>query len=355
MRWIARRYYFGQNVDALISAGAVPLTLDAEQLKFFEREGYLVVPDAFDSVDLEPAITEITSVIHERSTQAVARGDLSQTYAHEPFETRLWKIHQEYEDIYWSLLGRTLEAHGIFPLIANGALLDLAEAIVGPEIIASAVYVLRPKLPGHWHGEVPWHQDSGYFEPVCDRGLILTVWVPFVDATIEWGCLEMMPRSHTGGVVRHRQLAPGGGAPEIRVPGRIPSDGYLQIADEDLPGDQVVPVPVNRGGVVLLTNRTAHRSTPNHSDIVRWSIDIRYQSTDLPTNYPLPSQRGDGVGMSNTTMSAERQALSCYPPEPDFLVRSRSRPASVVDTWEAFDAHRRTHQPLARTVRWEDA
>ncbi len=334
-------------------SGVVSLTLDAEQLALFEREGYLVVPNAFDPVGLQPAITEITSVIHERALEAVARGDLSQTYVDEPFETRLWKIHQEYEDLYWSLLGRTLEARGIFPLITNSALLDLAEAIVGPEIIASAVYVLRPKLPGHWHGEVPWHQDSGYFESVCDRDLILTVWVPFVDATIERGCLEVMPRSHTSGVVRHRQLPAGGGAPEMRVPGRTPSNGYLEIADADLPGDRVVPVPVNRGGVVLLTNRTAHRSTPNHSDIVRWSIDIRYQSTKLPTNYPLPTQRGDGRHAKN--MSTEKQALSCYPPEPDFLVRSRSRPASVVGTWEAFHAHRRTHEPTASTVRWEDA
>ena len=331
------------------------MTLDAEQLDFFEREGYLVVPNAFDPVGLQPAITEITSVIHERATEAVVRGDLSHPYEDEPFETRLWKIHQECEYLYWSLLGRTLEARGIFPLITNSALLDLAEAIVGPEIIASAVYVLRPKLPGHWHGEVPWHQDSGYFEPVCDRDLILTVWVPFVDATIERGCLEVMPRSHTGGVVRHRQLPSGGGAPEIRVPGRNPSAGYLEIADADLPGDKVVPVPVNRGGVVLLTNRTAHRSTPNHSDIVRWSIDIRYQSTNLPTNYPLPTRRGDGIGRNATNRSTEKQALSCYPPEPDFLVRSRSRPASVVGTWEAFHAHRRTHEPAASTARWEDA
>jgi ectoine hydroxylase-related dioxygenase (phytanoyl-CoA dioxygenase family) len=172
-----------------------------------------------------------------------------------------------------------------------------------------------------------------------------------------------MPRSHTGGVVRHRQLPPGGGAPEIRVPGRNPSNGYLEnpsngyleIADADLPGDKAVPVSVDRGGVVLLTNRTAHRSTPNHSDIVRWSMDIRYQSTNLPTNYPMPTRRVDGIGRNATNMSTEKQALSCYPPEPDFLVRSRSRPASVVGTWEAFHAHRRTHEPAASTARWEDA
>ena len=217
----------------------------------------------------------------------MARGDLSHTYADEPFETRLWKIHQEYEDLYWSVIYGQLQGHGIFALVSNEELLDLAESIVGPEIIGSAVYRLRPKLPGHWHGEVPWHQDSGYFEPVCDNELILTVWVPFVDATVERGCLEVMPGVHTGGVVRHTQL-------EAGEEGRR---AYLEILENDLPGGRVVATPVDRGGVVLLTNRTPHRSTPNRSDVIRWSIDIRYQSADLPTNFPAAGNGSERLGL----------------------------------------------------------
>ena len=124
------------------------MKLTETDVEFFTREGYLVVPKAFDPIGLQPAIDEITAVIDDRATQAVTRGELSQTYADEPFETRLWKIHQEHEDLYWSLLGRSLEAQGVFPLLTNPGLLDIAESIVGPEIIASAVYVLRPKLQG---------------------------------------------------------------------------------------------------------------------------------------------------------------------------------------------------------------
>ena len=331
------------------------MKLTETDVEFFTREGYLVVPKAFDPIGLQPAIDEITAVIDDRATQAVTRGELSQTYADEPFETRLWKIHQEHEDLYWSLLGRSLEAQGVFPLLTNPGLLDIAESIVGPEIIASAVYVLRPKLPGHWHGEVPWHQDSGYFEPVCDKSLILTVWVPFVDATVERGCLEVMPRSHTGGIVRHRELPAGGTAPELNVPGRTPSRGYLEISEDDLPGERIVPVPINRGGVVLLTNRTAHRSTPNLSDVVRWSIDIRYQSPDLPTNFPLSSPSDETHNNGTPAENSERSGLSCYPPEPDFLVRSRLRPERVISTWAAFDQHRRTHEPAQSTTRWQPA
>ena len=239
-----------------------------------------------------------------------------------------------------------LQGHGIFALVSNEELLDLAESVVGPEIIGSAVYRLRPKLPGHWHGEVPWHQDSGYFEPVCDDELILTVWVPFVDATVERGCLEVMPGVHKSGVVRHTQLAPG-------EEGRR---SYLEILEEDLPGERVVATPVDRGGVVMLTNRTPHRSTPNRSDVIRWSIDIRYQSADLPTNFPplAMDRNGDtGNGATAADGPAPEATLTCYPPESDFLVRSRSRPDAVVRTWQEFNAIRRAHQPADSTVRWE--
>lgn len=323
------------------------MRLTSEQLAFFKREGFLVVPNALDPVGLQPAIDEITSAIDKHAAEAVARGDLRHTYADEPFETRLWKIHQEYEDLYWSVIYGQLQGHGIFALVSNEELLDLAESVVGPEIIGSAVYRLRPKLPGHWHGEVPWHQDSGYFEPVCDDELILTVWVPFVDATVERGCLEVMPGVHKGGVARHTQLAAG-------EEGRR---AYLEILEKDLPGERVVATPVDRGGVVLLTNRTPHRSTPNRSDVIRWSIDIRYQSADLPTNFPPLALARNGAAADNGATAADEPlqeaTLTCYPPESDFLVRSRSRPEAVVRTWEDFNEVRRMHLPTDSTVRWE--
>ena len=88
--------------------------------------------------------------------------------------------------------------------MTNPKLLDVAEQFCGPELIASSVYRLRPKVPSHSWSPVPWHQDSGYFEPYCDLGLILTVWVPLVDATEERGCLWVMPRVHQGGLFFHQ-------------------------------------------------------------------------------------------------------------------------------------------------------
>jgi phytanoyl-CoA hydroxylase len=106
-------------------------------------------------------------------------------------------------------------------------------------------------------------------------------------------------------------------------------------------------VPVRRGGVLLLTNLTPHCSTPNVSEEIRWSMDLRYQSASLPTNAPitrLPEELPLDISAP----------LACYPPEADVLIRSRKRPEQVIASAEEFDRIRRNHVPGDITERWED-
>ena len=41
-----------------------------------------------------------------------------------------------------------------------------------------------------------------------------------------------------------------------------------------------VQIPLAAGGAILFNDRCIHMSTPNLSDHVRWSVDLRYQPTD---------------------------------------------------------------------------
>lgn len=307
--------------------------MTSEQIETFHREGYLVVEELFDDADLAPVIAEIEAEIDERARELVAAGELSRDYADEGFLTRLSRITAESETLYWSICSGQLAGPGLFGLITNPKLLDVAEAIVGPEIVASSAYRIRPKIPGFAHGVVPWHQDSGYFEPYCDHSLILTVWIPLVDATPERGCLRVLPGVHRGPVARHFSR------PDLR---------YLLISDDDLPAGEPVTVPVPKGGALLLTNRTPHCSTENHTDVIRWSFDFRYQSAALPTN-------AAGADDRPLSLPPDGAPVACYPPEADFLVRSRTRPADVVTDWERFHTIRTRHTASPLTRRWETA
>ena len=77
--------------------------------------------------------------------------------------------------------------------MANQVILDAVESLIGGEIFANPVYNTRPKVPKVAAGAVPWHQDKSYGRR--QRNPVITVWVPLVDATLENGCLHVMPRT----------------------------------------------------------------------------------------------------------------------------------------------------------------
>lgn len=115
--------------------------------------------------------------------------------------------------------------------LRHPALLDCVEELVGVEIIGSSVYRVRPKVPAYDRGEVPWHQDSGYLLAHCDKDLMVTCWIPLVDATRDNGCLYVIPGVHRG-IFRHYT---GGHA------------NFLEIAPEDLPSPEPVCCEMRAG------------------------------------------------------------------------------------------------------------
>jgi hypothetical protein len=291
------------------------LRLTAAQRAQFATEGYVVVPDLLPAAALDALEREIASLVDTTAQRLVDQGTITDRREGEGFTTRLTRLLADRPELRGEYL-RAIEGKGggqhagpaLFAVLTHPALLDAMEDLVGPEIVGSSVYRIRPKVPGLDRGVVPWHQDSGYFAAHCDDRLIVTCWIPLVDATPENGCLQVLPRTHRQGVVRH---CTGGPA------------GYLVIQDEDLPGlaGDTVTVPVPRGGALLMTNLTPHCSTINTTDTIRWSIDLRYQARDVPSNIEID---GDAVHPDNPEI-----VRACYPPEGDFLVRSAENPERV--------------------------
>ena len=154
---------------------ATGLAMSARQREQFFAEGYVMVPALFAPDDLEPMRREIAEVIDAEAQRLFAAGAISDTFASEKFETRLTRLVAAYPE-QTSIFMRAIEGKAggghtgtaIFDLLTHPRLLDAMEALVGPEIVASSVYRIRPKVPGLGRGVVPWHQDSGYFSPSCD-------------------------------------------------------------------------------------------------------------------------------------------------------------------------------------------
>ena len=299
------------------------MTLSPAQIAQFEQDGYLLLRDALADADLDPVIAEYEAHISRRAGEMLAAGTLSNLYADQPFNRRLIAICRENDAIYDGLDIMHFRGRASFEFLANDTLLDIVENFVGPEMTCSPVQHTRAKLPGGLTPKggdphvAPWHQDGGAYQEATDAHFVLTVWLPLSEATPENGCMQLIPRVHTRGMMRHH----------------IKHNLLTVDGDEQMAGAEPVTLPMDKGDLLLMAKGTPHRSTTNGSDTVRWSMDLRYQKTGTPSGRPH---------------------------YPDFAVRSRSHPDSVLrnyDEWcqlwvAALDGQ---HRHVQSSYRWQVA
>jgi ectoine hydroxylase-related dioxygenase (phytanoyl-CoA dioxygenase family) len=269
------------------------MTLSVSQIEQFKADGYLVVKGGLEDSDLDPVIREYEAHIDRRARELKAEGKISQLHEKEYFERRLACICREHNALYRELDIMHLRGKASFEFLRNDNLLDIVEGIVGPEITCSPIQHIRPKLPVGLTPEggdphvAPWHQDAGVTWADADPYFILTVWIPLTEATVENGCLQIIPRTHGQGLMKHHTKAGVG----------------TVIMDEEMPASAVLTLPMQKGDLLLMHKEIPHCSTANTSDSIRWSMDLRYQETGTPTGRPF---------------------------HPEFVARSRANPQSTL-------------------------
>ena len=153
----------------------MPGTLTDAEIDQFRRLGYVVKEGVYSAAAMQPIKDSLSEIIDREALALQARGELDDVFAGEPFETRLAEIRfanpAACEHIYRAIMGRGGGGFHGPPMLAflrHAPLLSCIEGLIGSDIIGSSVYRIRPKLPQWDHGEVPWHQDSGYLLAHCD-------------------------------------------------------------------------------------------------------------------------------------------------------------------------------------------
>ena len=157
--------------------------------------------------------------------------------------------------------GASLEiARSFFGIVTDSALLDLVEPLIGPDIVmwASALFC-KPAKVGL---EVPWHQDGQYW-PIRPRATV-TVWIAIDPATVENGCMRVIPGSHLLGELNHTSSD----SKELAL------NSVLDDPRVDL--SNVHDVSLSPGQVSLHDANLVHGSRPNTSANSRAGFAIRY-------------------------------------------------------------------------------
>ena len=165
--------------------------------------------------------------------------------------------------------------HKVSPLIrdylGHDKITDVLTQLVSPNVkcMQSMLFVKAPGKPGQ-----SWHQDE-YFIPTRDQSLI-GAWIAVDDASVENGCLWVIPGSHKEGYLRRR----------------LPYQGD-QYGDKDVcdlspyTNDDAIPVEVPSGSVVFFHGYLLHSSLANRTrDRFRTALVNHYMSAEsqLPWN-----------------------------------------------------------------------
>jgi phytanoyl-CoA hydroxylase len=133
-------------------------------------------------------------------------------------------------------------------------------------LLLQSMYIFKQPNIG---GEVTCHQDSTflYTDPIDIVGL----WFALEDATIENGCLWAIPGGHRNGL-KSRWV-------------RSSEGMKFDIFDaEPWPEDQLVPLEVSKGNLILLNGLLPHRSFENRSPRSRHAYTLHLIGGDA--NYP---------------------------------------------------------------------
>lgn len=247
--------------------------LSDSRIQQFRDEGYLILRNLLPPEATLPLTNELDQKVETITTKAVAQGKLdpAQTFPDEPFTTRLARVTAASSDrngLWGQIQGKRHKTAGMFTLRTAPALLDVVESLIGPEILAHPQTVLRAKLPDHAETVVPWHQDLAYLVPQeAGDTLVVNFWIPLVKANAANGCLQVLKGSHRVGLLPHTHW----------------ESIYKGVAESDLPEGEVVTCEMDVGDVLVTQERLLHRSIPNTTDTVRWSVDTRYCRIGLPT------------------------------------------------------------------------
>lgn len=223
-----------------------------EHLDFFHQQGYLVIRQAFPRELIEAASQAVTHLIDGGC----------------PDYTGV-QIEPEMRQDGLAAAERHLSVRKIMgfvdydtrfpPLAAHPELLDLLERLMDDRpAIFQEMALLKPP---HIGSEKPWHQDCAYFNVPLDT-TVIGVWIALDPATIENGCLHIVPGTHREGPMPHFRRRD------------------WQICDTDVEVDRNVAVPLEPGGCLLWHGLTHHGSPPNHSTHPRRALQLHYQPSN---------------------------------------------------------------------------
>jgi len=258
-----------------------PILTD-EQWMQYTRDGYLklgkllddtelkALQDRINAIMLGEADVDYDNMLMQLDSDTGAYGDAKpQSKGHKGSTLNYRKIEQlEFDPVFLRYMQR--------PIFQ-----EICARTYGCHIPVATYRSMFMNKPAGKGTKLPWHQDRW---AKLDRDPLVTLWTALDPATVENGCVNVIPGSHKFGV-----LNPAHGS------------GFLteELAAEQCKDEDAVQLILEPGEVVLLHNWLLHGSDKNHSDQSRRAFSVCYMDARTRTidneelNFPVIF--GDGA------------------------------------------------------------
>lgn len=151
-------------------------------------------------------------------------------------------------------------------LASHPKVLDAVEDVLGPNLMVwgSSLFIKEPGGGTY----VSWHQDSTYWG--LSKPNVLTAWIALSPATVESGCMKMVPGTHKWDQLAHVDT--------LDEKNLLTRGQEVAVEVNDADGVMVELMP---GQMSLHDVRIVHGSDPNLSTDRRIGVAVRYITPDV--------------------------------------------------------------------------
>ena len=225
---------------------------DAATLERYNRDGYIAVEDAFTAQEVRDAMAGLNDLVmgrREGFTGIQYESQARELLPTLPLEKRL--------DAVRKFMWFTPHEPRLDAMAQHPGLKRVLELILGePPVMFQDMALVKPPKIGR---EKPWHQDQAYFDyPLGTR--IVGVWIALDEATVENGCMRLLPGLHREGPKLHFQRRD------------------WQICDAEMMGLHPIAAPLRPGGLLLFDGLLPHGTPTNFSPLRRRAVQFHYRN-----------------------------------------------------------------------------
>ena len=212
--------------------------LDEEGKRFYDDNGFIVLDRALSEDEVNSLNAETTRLCRNLDGKIEGAPPAAADLSDEEVLRDILCIHFPHK-----------LSEAMYQALSQPAVVQALTTVIGPDVkcMQSMLFVKAAGKPGQ-----AWHQDEDYI-PTRDRSLI-GVWIALDDATVENGCLWIIPGSNKPGVLWKQEWHA-----DQRFDCAFVSRGFPYTKKDE------IPVEVKKGTVVLFNGYTLHRSLPNRA------------------------------------------------------------------------------------------